>query len=188
MISPRPWAVQLHHVVGDLYHLIIFSASCIDAGAASVIRLESCGKRRVVSAKRSPTTPAAGELERVAAFRAELRRFLLRTNSVATREGLSSQRYDLMLMIRSAGELRVTELCDLLQLQQTAVTQLVKRTEDAGLIERRPSPDDGRVWLLRLTAAGEERLMSVIAGLREEGDALAEALSRVDARLRAATG
>jgi DNA-binding MarR family transcriptional regulator len=140
-----------------------------------------------VSGKRRQS-PAAGELERVAAFRAELRRFLLRTNSVATKAGLSSQRYDLMLMIRSAGELRVTELCDLLQLQQTAVTQLVKRTEEAGLIERRPSPDDGRVWLLRLTAAGEERLMSVLASLREDADALSEALSRVDARLRAAAG
>ncbi len=92
-----------------------------------------------------------------------------------------------MLMIRSAGELRVTELCDLLQLQQTAVTQLVKRTEEAGLIERRSSDEDGRVWLLRLTAAGEERLMSVIAGLRDEAEALTEALHRVDARLRAAT-
>src|SRR5262245_512154 len=130
----------------------------------------------------------AAELERVAAFRAELRRFLIRTNSVANKAGLTSQRYDLMLMIKSAGEVRVTELCDLLQLQQTAVTQLVKRTEEAGLIERRPAPDDGRAWLLRLTAAGEERLMSVLAGLREEGDALSEALRRVDARLRAATG
>jgi DNA-binding MarR family transcriptional regulator len=147
----------------------------------------ACDKRKVVSAQRSQLE-GAEQLERVAAFRAELRRFLLRTNSVASKAGLSSQRYDLMLMIRSAGELRVTELCDLLQLQQTAVTQLVKRTEEAGLIERRPSPADGRVWLLRLTAAGEERLMSVIASLREEGDALSEALSRVDARLRAATG
>ena len=125
------------------------------------------------------------ELERVAAFRAELRRFLLRTNSVATQAGLSSQRYDLMLMIRSAGEIRITELCELLQLQQTAVTQLVKRAEEAGLIERRPSRDDGRVWLLRLTAAGEERLTAVLAALRDEGDALAEGLRRLDARLRA---
>src|ERR1051326_6108626 len=129
----------------------------------------------------------AAELERVAAFRAELRRFLLRTNSVASKAGLSSQRYDLMLMIRSAGELRVTELCDLLQLQQTAVTQLVKRTEEAGLIARRPSLEDGRVWLLRLTEAGEERLMAVLGALREEGAELTKALRQVDRRLRAAT-
>jgi DNA-binding MarR family transcriptional regulator len=139
----------------------------------------------VGSAARRP--PIGGELERVAAFRAELRRFLLRSNSVATQAGLSSQRYDLMLMIRSAGELRVTDLCELLQLQQTAVTQLVKRTEEAGLIERRSSHEDGRVWLLRLTAAGEERLLGVLAALRDEGDALSEALRRVEARLQAVT-
>ena len=133
------------------------------------------------------SAPSPSELERVAEFRAELRRFLLRTNSVANDAGLSSQRYDLLLMIRAAGELRVTELCDLLQLQQTAVTQLVKRTEEAGLIERRHSRDDGRVWLLRLTDAGETRLMGVLAGLRQEGFALTEALNRVDVRLRAAT-
>jgi DNA-binding MarR family transcriptional regulator len=133
-------------------------------------------------------SPGPGnDLERVAAFRAELRRFLLRTNAVAAQAGLSSQRYDLMLMIRSAGELRVTELCDLLQLQQTAVTQLVKRTEEAGLIVRRPSPEDGRVWLLRLTEVGEERLQAVLSALREEGGELTKALKRVDRSLRAAT-
>src|SRR5581483_12239885 len=75
------------------------------------------------------------ELDRVAAFRAELRRFLLHSNAVAAEAGLSSQRCDLMLAIRSAGEVRVTELCDLLELEQTAVTRLVKRAEAAGLIQ-----------------------------------------------------
>jgi DNA-binding MarR family transcriptional regulator len=125
------------------------------------------------------------ELERVAAFRAELRRFVLRTNSVANQAGLSGQRYDLLLMLNAAGEARVTELCDLLQLQQTAVTQLVKRTEEAGLIERRPSDTDRRVWLLRLTAAGEELLRGLVAAARHDTDLLAEALREVDVRLQA---
>jgi DNA-binding MarR family transcriptional regulator len=128
-----------------------------------------------------------GELERIAAFRAELRRFVLRTNYVASEAGLTPQRYDLLLMLKAAGETRVTELCDLLQLQQTAVTQLVKRTEDAGLIERRPSEADGRVWLLRLTAAGEALLAQVVAAGRSEVESLSEALHEVDARLRSVT-
>ena len=127
----------------------------------------------------------ASELERVAAFRTELRRFVLHTNAVPTRAGLSSQRYDLLLMIKSAGEVRVTELCDLLQLQQTAVTQLVRRTEEAGLVERRNDVDDGRVSLLRLTPAGETLLKQVLAALRAESEGLAEALHRVDVSLRA---
>jgi len=127
------------------------------------------------------------ELERIAAFRAELRRFVLRSNSVASQAGLSPQRYDLLLMLKAAGEARVTELCDLLQLQQTAVTQLVKRTEEAGLIERRASEADGRVWLLRLTAAGEALLAQVVSAGRGEVGLLSEALHEVDARLRSVT-
>jgi DNA-binding MarR family transcriptional regulator len=128
------------------------------------------------------------ELARAAAFRTELRRFLRRTEAVAARAGLTPQRYDLLLMIRSgvSGEVRVTELCELLQLQQTAVTELVKRTEAAGLIERRQSSEDGRVWLLHLTAEGERRLIQTFKALREDRDAIAAVFRRVDARFRAA--
>lgn len=152
----------------------------------------------MVSRRRGTKTkmPSGGcdleaELVRAAAFRTELRRFLRRTEAVAAGAGLTSQRYDLLLMIRSAGagasELRVTELCERLQLRQTAVTELVKRTEDAGLIERRPSSEDGRVWLLRLTAEGERRLMDAFAALRDDRDALAAAFDDVDMTFRAAT-
>jgi DNA-binding MarR family transcriptional regulator len=126
------------------------------------------------------------ELVRAAAFRTELRRFLHRTDSVAAHAGLTSQRYDLLLMIGSVSELRVTELCDLLHLQQTAVTELVKRSEEAGLVERRPSSEDGRVWLLRLTPEGRRRLLRTFAGLRDDREALAASFREVDRRFRAA--
>lgn len=126
------------------------------------------------------------ELVRAAAYRTELRRFLHRTDSVAAEAGLTSQRYDLLLMIGSVGELRVTELCDLLHLQQTAVTELVKRSEEAGLVERRASSEDGRVWLLRLTAEGRRRLLRAFGGLREDREALAASFREVDRRFRAA--
>jgi DNA-binding MarR family transcriptional regulator len=131
-------------------------------------------------------TGRVAELKRAAAFRTELRRFLSRTDSVTASAGLTSQRYDLLLMIRSAGELRVTELCALLQLRQTAVTELVRRSEQAGLIERRPSSEDGRVSLLRLTKEGERRLMRAFRGLRDDRDALAESFREVDRRFREA--
>jgi DNA-binding MarR family transcriptional regulator len=130
------------------------------------------------------------ELARAAAFRTELRRFLRRTEAVASEAGLTSQRYDLLLMIAWAGAgtdgVRITELCDLLQLQQTAVTELVKRAEEAGLVERHASPDDGRVWLLQLTPEGDRRLVLAFEGLRGDREALAEALAQLDRRLRSA--
>jgi DNA-binding MarR family transcriptional regulator len=130
------------------------------------------------------------ELARAAAFRTALRRFLRRTESVAAEAGLTSPRYDLLLMIRSAGPggMRVSELCELLQMQQTAVTELVKRTEGAGLIERRPSSEDGRVWLLRLTGKGERRLLHAFDALRQDRAALGTALREVNARFRAEGG
>ena len=128
------------------------------------------------------------ELRHAAAFRTALRHFLGRTESVASEAGLTAQRYDLLLMIRSAGELRVTELCDLLDLRQTAVTELVKRTEEAGLIVRRPSSEDGRVWLLRISPAGERRLMRAFAALREDREGLQRAFRELSRSFRAAAG
>jgi DNA-binding MarR family transcriptional regulator len=131
------------------------------------------------------------ELTRAAAFRTELRRFLRRTDAVAAEAGLTSQRYDLLLMIMSAvsrgGTVRVTELCELLQMRQTAVTELVKRAEGAGLLERYPSSNDGRMWFLRLTREGEERLLRAFAALRDDRDALAAAFDEVGERFRAST-
>ena len=127
------------------------------------------------------------ELLRAAAFRRELRRFLQRTETVARQAGLTSQRYDLLLTVASAGEVRITELCDLLHLQQTAVTELVKRTEEAGLLRRRQSAKDGRVWLLELTREGERRLMQAFGALRDDRRALAAAFRDVDRSFHAAS-
>jgi DNA-binding MarR family transcriptional regulator len=78
------------------------------------------------------------ELQRAAAFRSALRRFLARTDEVASAAGLTSQRYDLLLAIKAGpGETStMTEVSDRLSLRQTAVTELVKRAEAAGLIRR----------------------------------------------------
>lgn len=128
-----------------------------------------------------------GELARAAAFRTGLRRFLARTDDVTAAAGLTSPRYDLLLMIRSAAPsgIRITELCDLMQMKQTAVTELVKRTEEAGLLERGASDEDGRVWLLTVTPEGERRLMHAFAGLRADRAQLAEAFDELHARFRA---
>jgi DNA-binding MarR family transcriptional regulator len=139
----------------------------------------------MAAAKTQPISES--ELKRGAAFRSELRRFLSRTEVVTKEAGLTSQRYDLLLMIAAAGELRVTELCDLLRLQQTAVTELVKRTEHAGLVKRRPSPDDGRVWVLEPTAEGERRLRQAFTALRDDRHALAGAFRDLQRSFRAAS-
>lgn len=127
------------------------------------------------------------EFVRAAAFRSELRRFLRRTEVVAAEAGLTPQRYDVLLMVKAADPavgIRLTEVCGLLQMGQPAVTDLVKRMEQAGLLERRGSSDDRRVALLGLTAEGEARLIEAFEALRQDRAALAEVFAQLDARFR----
>jgi DNA-binding MarR family transcriptional regulator len=137
-----------------------------------------------------PSIPNA-DLAQAAAFRSQLRHFLRRADSVTRQAGLTAQRYDLLLMIRSADQtgqgVRLTDLHDLMHLKQPAVTELVKRTEQAGLIDRRPSPHDGRSSLLRLTREGERRLAIALEGLRDDRQALIAALAELDKRFRPET-
>jgi DNA-binding MarR family transcriptional regulator len=79
----------------------------------------------------------------------------------------------------------MTELSRRLSLRQTAVTELVKRAEEAGLIERSTSFQDGRVSVLALTVEGERRLVGAFVGLSEERRQLAEAMSAVGSSFRA---
>jgi DNA-binding MarR family transcriptional regulator len=115
-----------------------------------------------------------------------LRRFLARTNEVSAGAGLTSQRYDLLLAIKTGdGEAStVSELVKALSLPQPAVTELVKRAEEAGLIERSVGADR-RVSILRLSGRADDRLMRAFVTLRDERRHLAEAMSVVDASFRA---
>lgn len=125
------------------------------------------------------------EIERAAAFRSALRGFLVRTEEAAAAVGLTPQRYNLLLLIKSGrGECStVSELSARLSLRQTAVTELVRRAEEAGLVEREPSAEDRRVRLLRLTPEGDRRLMAAFVALRGDRRALAAALDEARARL-----
>jgi DNA-binding MarR family transcriptional regulator len=138
-----------------------------------------------------PKRPFDGALEtellRTAAFRRALRHVVGRMESVVVQASLTVQRYDLLLMIRTGpgGAVRPTDLASLLEMQQSAVTELVKRTEEAGLIERRQSTEDGRVWLLQLTPEGERRLLQAFAGLRADREQLSRAMRELDVHFRA---
>src|SRR6266536_3189380 len=104
----------------------------------------------------------ADEVARVAEFRAALRLFLRTSERNARAAGLTPQRYLLLLMIKGAADhteqSTVTKLAARLQLAQSTVTELVRRAEECGLVERERSSADGRIAHLRLTEEGERRL------------------------------
>src|SRR5205809_2353326 len=109
---------------------------------------------------------------RGAEFRSALRRFLRRSERMARASGLTPQRYLLLLMIKGAADgsekSTVTELAERLQLAQSTVTELVRRAEETGLIEREQSDSDGRVTHLRLSEEGERRLMKAFTTNEQE--------------------
>jgi DNA-binding MarR family transcriptional regulator len=116
-----------------------------------------------------------------ATFRIALRRFLARTDEVVRAHGLTAERYELLLLVKASadGEATVGRLAKQLHIGQSAATQLARRVEDAGLIERTVSSRDARVHPLRLTADGERRLAAVVDMLAGERSVLARALEEL---------
>ena len=133
-------------------------------------------------------SPTAEEAARVAEFRVALRRFLHGTERVAREVGITPRWYLLLLLIKGAPDLSerstVTELAARLRLAQSSVTELVARAEQAGLVRREPSSDDGRVVYLRLTAEGEELLGQAFESLAAERRALREAIAELEPETR----
>ncbi|MGN6797065.1 MAG: MarR family winged helix-turn-helix transcriptional regulator [Gaiellaceae bacterium] len=105
-----------------------------------------------------------------AEFRAELRRFLRRSEDLARRNGITPRQHLLLLQIAGAdgATSTVSDLVAALALTQSAVTELVQRAEAAGLVSRAQSKDDGRVVHLSLTPLGEQKLATMHDALGPE--------------------
>lgn len=113
-----------------------------------------------------------------------LRRFVRETERVARECGITPSWYLLLLQVKGAPDLTeqatVTSLADRLQLAQSSVTELVSRAEQAGLLERRSSPDDGRVVFLRLSDLGERTFARAFRSLAAERQALREVIAGLE--------
>lgn len=131
------------------------------------------------------SSPTAKDAASVAEFRVALRRFLHESERVARHCGITPRWYLLLLLIKGASDLSerstVTELAERLHLAQSSVTELVGRAEQAGLVRREPSGEDGRVVYLRLTREGEERFAQAFQSLAAERRALRDAIAELDA-------
>ena len=99
----------------------------------------------------------------LAGFRMALRQFLAVSEVISRAAGVTAQQYQALLAIGCGPEaMTMKVLAEQLLLQPHAAVQMVDRLAKAGLVERSPSPTDGRSVLLTLTAAGE-RLLELLA-------------------------
>ena len=112
----------------------------------------------VLSKKPVPLTDA--DFARLADFRHALRRFLHFSEQEAAAENLTPQQHQALLVIRgrAPGTTTVGVLAERLCLKHHTTVELVQRLEKAGLLTKRPSPDDGRLLVLEATAEGVARL------------------------------
>lgn len=70
--------------------------------------------------------------------------------------GLTFARFEVLMLLSfsRAGALPLGKIGERLQVHPASVTNAVDRLEAAGLVERRPNPDDGRSVLAAVTADG----------------------------------
>lgn len=71
-------------------------------------------------------------------------------------ERLSFTTLSVLHTLSRKGPLRLTELTATEQMTQPAMTQMVRRLEEDGLVERRADPRDGRAVLIQLTIRGAQ--------------------------------
>jgi len=113
--------------------------------------------------------------------------------SLSPADGLSLTAAATLATLERSGPCRLTWLAAREGVTQPAMTQLITRLQDAGLVDRAADSADGRVTQIRLTDDGRatlarrravraDRLADLLAGLTPgERDALAAAVPALDA-------
>lgn len=124
------------------------------------------------------------DLVAIAELRSGLRRFLSVTDEVTRRHRLTPRRYDLLAMLHGAesGSCTASELAERLRLSRNAITELITRAADAGLVRREPDTRDGRVKLIVPTREGSTRYLAAAGALAAERQRLFELLEHVRAK------
>ncbi len=89
---------------------------------------------------------------------ASLERLVTTVRRMVPPEGLSLTAVSTLRTLEVSGPSRLSELAAGQGVTQPAMTQLVTRLEREGYAERGGSPDDARVVMVSLTAAGRELL------------------------------
>ena len=95
---------------------------------------------------------------------------LARVEEVLRPLGLSFARYELLMLLSFTrrGALPMARAGALLQVHPASVTNAATRLEAAGLVRRRPHPQDGRAVLVEITEAGREVAARATERLNDE--------------------
>lgn len=118
-----------------------------------------------------PTALDDEDYQRLLTFRTGLRRYLRWAEERAAEAGITPAQHQLLLAVRGRaqpGDPTMSDLAAELLLRHHSVVELVDRAEAAGLVRRRPDPDDHRVVRVSLTERGVRRLRRLAGQHLEE--------------------
>jgi DNA-binding MarR family transcriptional regulator len=128
----------------------------------------------------SPDVTVSLDAETAARLRAVVGKLARRLNALARGAGLTPSQLSALGVIARQGPIRLSELAEIENMNPTMVSRVVAALDDAGLVRRKPDPDDRRAGLLEVTPTGRRTHDRLRA---ERGRALAhglESLGRAD--------
>ena len=88
--------------------------------------------------------------------------------------------YSVLTALAEHGEMDQMTLAHEIGLERTSVGEVLRRLEQRGLVERRQSPQDGRVRLTRATRAGCDHVQQMTAAVQRAHERTVEALDGPD--------
>lgn len=157
-----------------------------DAGSPGAGRQAlAAGVERTAVASTERTAAAGAERALAAGISAGVERLIGLVRSLSPADGLSLTAAATLATLERSGPRRLTALAVQGGVTQPAMTQLIARLEDAGLVRREADPADGRVVQVRLTDQGRDTLARRRAVRAER---LAVILDRISPQDRAALG
>jgi len=113
----------------------------------------------------------------VAEYGINLTRF---RNAMSERQGLNVTDMECLRLLFLRGTATPSELARHTGLTSGATTAMLDRLEKAGLIERRPNPDDRRGTLIAPVKAGADKVASWFESARKAQDALISSYSETE--------
>jgi len=119
------------------------------------------------------------DFEKLLAFRVSLRSFQRWSEDQAQAVGVTHVQHQLLVAIKGhPGDMPPTvgDLAHHLLLRPHSAVELVDRAESAGLVERVPDTEDGRVVRVRLTRQGDKIVQQLTPAHLDRLDELAKVL------------
>lgn len=109
--------------------------------------------------------PSDRDFDLLVQFRQGLRGFLRWSEQTNEAVGSSQAIYQLLLVLRArrGAPIDINNAANALALRHHSAAELVKRAENAGLVERRADPNDRRRSLLMLTVRGASLVSDLAA-------------------------